>query len=134
MKVAWTTSELKETILVMSALVWAFILVLPGDTFSSPSRVDFMSRYAPDHVWGISLFLICFPLMVVNRYKYPKYRSFVHASLWIFWLGITTLVMYRSSANGIDPTDLLIAIPFITLALMHAVIYIGLGRRLHEQP
>ncbi len=130
MKIEWTTSELKETILVLLAVLWGTILLLPGNTFSEPSEMDFMSHYAPDHVWGISLILVCGPLLFVNRYKHPKYRSFVHAYLWIFWLGISALAVYRSRYDGLTPTDFLLVIPFLTLALLHAVIYVGLGRRL----
>lgn len=133
MKVEWTTSELKETLLIVSALLWAIILLFPGDTFSIPSRVDLMSHYAPDHVWGILILIVCGPFFFINRYKHLRYRSFVHAFLWILWIGIMALAIYRSSVNGIQPTDLLIAIPFATLGLMHAIIYVGLGRSLHEQ-
>lgn len=128
MKQTWTSSELRETILVVQALIWGSILLLPGDTFSVSSRIDFLSQYAPDHVWGALLLFCCFPFLLFNRYRYRAYRKFVHVFLWVFWLGIAAIAIWRSSYNGFAPTDFLIVIPFITIAFQHGVIYSGLEK------
>lgn len=126
MKVAWTTSELKETLLIVQAIAWGVILLFPGNTFAVPSRVDVLSTYAPDTVWGAVLIAINLPMMWLNRYKHHRYRRFVHAFNWTFWLAITCLALYRSSNNGLDAADFLLVIPFLTMALLHGIIYAGL--------
>lgn len=130
MKIEWTTSELKETLLIIQAMLWGSILLLPGDLFAIPSRIDLMSKYAPDYVWGTLLLLICTPALFVNRYRHRLYRRVVHAFLWTFWLGIAALSIYRSltSPNGFSIPVLLITIPFVTIAFMHGIIYAGLEK------
>lgn len=131
MKIEWTTSELKEALLVWLALIWGMVLLFPGDSFSSPSRVNLMSHYAPDTVWGVLLISVSIPMLVVNKTRFYRFRRFAHIFYWIFWLGITCLAVYSSSADGIQPTDLLICLPFLAIALLHAVIYAGLERNIH---
>lgn len=128
MKIEWTTSEVKETLLVTQAIVWGAILLFPGDSFSSRSRVDLLSMYAPDTVWGILLLAVNLPMLFINRYRWKRFRRFVHAFNWTFWLGITCLAVYRSAANGLDATDILVAMPFFTIALLHGVFYAGLEK------
>lgn len=127
----WTTSEIKETLLVLQAVIWASILLLPGNVFASQSRIDFMSKYAPDHIWGALLIVVCGPFLFLNRYRFRLYRKVVHAFLWTFWLGICALSLWRSiSYSGARPTDLLIVLPFLTIALLHAINYAGLDKEI----
>lgn len=128
MKVEWTTSELKEMVLVIFAFVWGAILLFPGNTFADQSRIDLLSLYASDSVWSMILMLVSLPMLKPDKSKMLKYRKFAHSFYWIFWFGIATLAFYRSVQNGFQPADYLITSPFITLALMHAIIYIGLSR------
>jgi len=125
----FTTSELTESLLMFQSILWGLLLLLPGDTFSSPSRVDIMSKYAQDHVWGMCIVLIVGPFLFLNRYRHTTYRKIVHIFLWTFWLGIGCLVIYRSSINGVSPIDFLLVIPFWTIALTHGIIYVGLGNK-----
>lgn len=127
MKFQFTTSEVKESLLVIMALIWGAILLLPGDSFSSPSRVDALSYYAPDTLWGVLLWIFCGPFLLINRLRWRRYRKAVHIFLWIFWLGISFIALYRSAANGYHAVDFLIILPFLSIALMHAVIYTGLS-------
>lgn len=124
-----TTSEIIENLLVAQGIVWGAILLSPGNTFANPSRVDFMSKYAPDTAWGIIMLLACLPFFFVNKYRYTVYRKFVHIFLWTFWLGIAFIAGYRSSINGLNATDFLIIIPFLVTALLHGIIYAGLERQ-----
>lgn len=129
MRVKWTTSEIKETLLVLQAVIWASLLLLPGDLFALPSRIDIMSKYAPDHVWGSILLVVCLPFLFINRYKYRNYRKLVHVFLWTFWSGIFCLGIYRVlSSRSFRPTDLIVLLPFLTIALLHAVNYAGLDK------
>lgn len=130
MKVEWTTSELKETLLVVQAVVWGAILLIPGNSFASPSRVDLLSEYAPDTFWGVALVAANLPLLFLNRYKHRRYRKFCHAFNWTFWLAITCIALYRSGFNGFQPTDFLLVMPFFTIAILHGVIYAGLWRKI----
>lgn len=130
MKIAWTTSEMKEKVLTIYALVWAVILLLPGNSFANPSRIDVLSVYAPDTVWGILLLFVTFPMFRRDVAAHGRYRKFAHAFYWVFWSGIFLLAVFRSAANGFHSTDLLISLPFLAIAILHAVIYAGLGRKL----
>lgn len=129
MKIELTTSEVKETLLVGLAVTWGAILLVPGDSFSSSSRVDALSLYAPDTIWGIALLAVNIPMLFINRYKHRRFRRFAHAFNWTFWLAITCLAIYRSAPNGISTTDILLVLPFFTIALLHGIIYAGLEKK-----
>lgn len=132
MKLKWTTSELSETLLLIQAVAWGIILLFPGDTFAVPNQVSFMSKYAPDTVWGAILLLFSVPLFIFRGYGYRRLRKLGHASLWTFWLGIVALTLYRTitSPNGLTPPSFLIIIPFLTIAFLHGIIYAGLEREI----
>jgi hypothetical protein len=126
MKVSWTTSELKEMVLTFLSLLWGMVLVLPGNTFFPPNRVDYLGLYAEDWVWGTLMLLVTVPFLFINKRRSRLYRRFFHAFHWCFWAGIGLLVIVRGWVNGFDEVDLLLCSPFFALALLHGVMYIGL--------
>ena len=129
MNVEWTTSELKEKVLVWFAVLWAFFLILPGNALADPSRLDLLALFANDTVWGGVLFLVSTPMLLLKPYKRRHYRKFAHAFYWIFWFGIFTLALARAGANGLSSLDMLISLPYLAIAMLHAVIYAGLWRQ-----
>jgi hypothetical protein len=128
-RVSWTTSELKESLLIVLALFWGLVLILPGNTFFPQNRVDYLGLYAEDWVWGSVLLVFSFPLLVVNRYKNRFLRRLAHAFYWVFWNGIALIIVLRSMSNGLNEVDFLLCSPFVTIAFMHGIIYAGLWRQ-----
>jgi hypothetical protein len=117
-------------VLTWLAILWGIILLFPGNTFAPPSQVGALGFYAEDWVWGSLLLLVSFPLFFLRRPKYRYIHQAAHAFYWIFWLGISVLVMARFTANGIQPTDFLITSAFVAIALIHGIIYIRLSQKL----
>jgi hypothetical protein len=119
---------MKEAVLACLALLWGVLFILPGNSIGITSRFNLLSFYAEDWVWGIllcagSLFILIFP-----RSKYLQIRRWIHFFFWAFWLGISILVLVRSSVNGLGITDILISsLPF-TLAFLHATLYARLAQ------
>lgn len=130
MKVLWTTSELKEITLVGLSTLWGLILLYPGNTFVPSSQVGRLGLYAEDWVWGVILLSFSVPMLFINKQRHMGFRKAAHAFYWIFWLGISLLLWFRTAVGGPQPTDFLLVLPFITIALLHAIIYAGLGRDL----
>lgn len=126
MRNVWTLTELKEIILSILALFWGAVFLLPGEILSQASRVDLLRIYAGDATWGVLLLTGSLFLLFSPRDRYFKARKYTHAFFWVFWVGISTLLIARSVANGFNEVDALICSPFITLAFLHAAFYVRL--------
>jgi hypothetical protein len=130
MRARWKTSELIEFVLISIAVLWGAILLLPGNSFAPANRIDLLAEYAPDWIWGIALLIFSLPFFFLDRIKYSKYFSAARVFYWIFWLSITLLATYRSADNGLSPVDCLLILPFLAIALIHAILYVSLEHRL----
>ena len=131
MKFSWTTTDLQEGILSLLALFWGGVMVLPGNVFAQPTDLRPLSLYAQDWVWGSLLLLMSLLFVALNRYRYIIWRRFYHAFYWTFWSGIAFVAGIRvMNATTITPALFLIPSAFLAIALIHAVIYIGLWRKL----
>lgn len=131
MRISWTTSELKENVLTLLALLWGILLILPGNTFADPSGLsNSLGVYARDWVWGLLVLLVTVPFMLLPKNRHIGFRKFAHAFYWVFWSGIFFLAIFRSVvSNGLQSYDLLIPSVFLTIALLHAIFYVGLWRK-----
>lgn len=129
MEIRRTTSELIELVLIGISVIWGAILLLPGNTFAPANRMDILAQYAPDWIWGTALLCFSLPFFFLDRTKYRRYFSTVHAFCWVFWLAISFLAIYRSSINGLTPIDFLLILPFLAIALIHAILYVSLERK-----
>lgn len=126
-KIRWTSSELKELILGMLAFLWGILLFFPENSLVPYGGSDLYRFYANDWLWGIYLATSGLIILLTVSNGYRRLRKFVHATLWMFWLGIATLVLVRTTASGLGATDILITLPFITIAFLHAAIYTRLA-------
>lgn len=123
---SWSISDLKENILALNGILWGVLLCLPGNSFASPSRVDLMSQYAQDWIWGVMFLLGGLITLVLPKHRIIGLRANVHALFWVVWLSIVGLIMSRSFTNGWQVVDFLITSPFVTLAFLHGAIYLRL--------
>lgn len=126
---SWTTSQLHEAILTILALLWGVLLILPGNTFASPTGLTTLFLFAQDWVWGVLLIAVSLPFLFVNKYRHLAIRRMVHAFYWVFWSGLSFLAYVRVAANGLEALDLILPSLLITLALFHAVFYISSWRK-----
>lgn len=123
----WTLSEMKEILLALLAMVWGIGFLFPGNVLSPGSRLTLLSLYASDWVWGVLLITTSSLVLFLPRTRWLHYRKNLHLFFWLFWFGITVLTIVRSSANGLGITDVLIASPFLTIALLHVTLYARLA-------
>lgn len=126
MKKTWTLSELKEVVLSLLALLWAILLMFPGEILSRGSEFDLLAIYAGDAIWASFLLIASLFLLFAPRNRYRVIRRAAHAFFWLFWLAISILVLVRVSGNGFSISDILICSPFVTIAFIHAAFYVRL--------
>lgn len=127
MYLKWTSSELKETILGMLALLWGILLLFPENSLLPYGGLRMYKFYTQDWLWGIYLILSGLFIILTATDGYTRVRKIIHASLWTFWLGISLLVIARTYRGGITETDILIALPFVAIAFLHAAVYTRLA-------
>lgn len=126
-KIKWTSSELKELILGALAFLWGVLLLLPGNSLLPYGGYDLYRFYADDWLWGSYLVIAGLIILCTAMNGYIRLRKLIHASLWMFWLGIAFLVFIRTQTNGISATDILLVLPFVALAFLHAAVYTRLA-------
>lgn len=126
MHAQWTLSELKETILALLALTWGIAFLIPGETLSRASRIDLLRFYAGDLTWAFLLIFFSIFLLFSPRHRLLWLRRSAHFFFWIFWIGISLIVIVRSFSNGFTANDALLCSPFIALAFLHAIFYMRL--------
>jgi len=126
MQLGWNLSRMKEIVLSLLALLWGVLFLFPGDVLSQASRLELTRAYAGDNSWGILLIIVGIVLLFAPRHHHLIFRRVAHALLWLFWLGIGLLVMWRGLENGWQPTDLLLSSPYIAIAIVHGVFYMNL--------
>lgn len=102
------------------ALIWAVVLILPGDLFSGIARYRVMADYAPDTLWGLFFaiggILLFFPISL-------WLRKVCHALLCSIWLGIVILSLLANLTIG---TALIASLCFFICGF-HASQYFRLG-------
>lgn len=121
--IRWTTSEMKEIILALLALIWGILLLFPGNVLTGSPTAEYYALYSNDWLWGILLIIFSAYILFGPRKRWFHFRKYIHLYFWFFWLGIAVLTIVRSSANGVGVTDILIISPFVAIALVHATLY-----------
>lgn len=119
-----TLSEMMELVLAFTALVWGILFLLPGNVFNPSSNIGLLSIYAQDWVYGILLVLCSLFLIIFPRGEYFSLRRGVHFTLWLFWAGITTVILvrfYRADTVSIGGW-LFLSFP-VAFAFLHALLY-----------
>lgn len=127
MKIKWTSSELKELILGALAFFWGVLLLFPGNAILPYGGQDLYRFYADDWLWGMYLIVCGLVIILTATNGFLKVRKAIHATLWMFWLGIAAIILFRTYKNGVSATDILILLPFVAIAFLHAAIYTRLA-------
>lgn len=122
----WTISEIKEVVLALLQFFWGILFMFPGNVFDAQGRYYLTAIYAQDWLWGILLLAASSLILFGSRTEWLHFRKFLHFFSWFFWLGIFILAMSRSIENGLHVADMLIFSPYITIAFLHATLYIRL--------
>lgn len=126
MQLGWNLSRMKEIVLSFLALLWGVLFLFPGDILSQASRLELTRAYAGDNTWGVLLITVGIVLLIAPRHHHLIFRRAAHALLWLFWLAIGLLVLWRGAENGWQPTDLLLSTPYIAIGFVHGVFYMNL--------
>lgn len=128
MHVKWTSSELKELILGALAFLWGILLLIfPENSLAPYGTYTLHQFYEADWLWGLYLAACGLIILFSAAGGYRELRKIVHASLWMFWIGIGIVILIRTYPNGVSATDVLIILPFVAIAFLHAVIYTRLA-------
>lgn len=116
-----TTERWQELVLGATALLWGLALILADDLLA---RVDaYVARMGsfPSWAWGLTL-AVC-GLTVLGA-RPLRWRKEAHAGLAILWLLLVALLLL----TGVSFSTLLIAAPFVALALLHVHAYLRLSQ------
>lgn len=102
MSIFWQLGiRIGEKFLLFAALWWAFIMLLPLDTFGSSVGYDTMEKVASETVWGLFFFALAtghFVGLLTGHKKLIKANCMISVVVWLFVA--TMLVMSNPLSTG----------------------------------
>lgn len=116
-----TTERFQEMILGATAFLWGLALLLADDLLARVDAYVSLLGSFPSWVWGLSLAVCGLTVLVADPLLW---RKEAHAILAILWLLLVALLLL----TGVSVTTLLIAAPFVALALLHIHAYLRLSQ------
>lgn len=117
-----TLERWQDWVLSGVALMWAAMLALPDDVLGRVRAYSAINKFLPDAAWSV-LLAACALTILMGRAR-PGWQAQAHAVLGILWLLIVALIL----SSGLAVSAILLAAPFVALALLHIFEFLKLSQ------